>query len=119
MTMTDVAALQPTDAFDELGRIKFSATDFPTVLAKIAELAKRTIPGADDVSITLADSDGAHTAAFTGQQAVTLDEWQYQQGYGHCLAAAAATITVRVLAMFRPLTQRAGGESRLNGAEDR
>jgi GAF domain-containing protein len=94
--MTDAQAMRPTDAFAELGRIRFSDTDFATVLATVADLAKRTIPGADDVSITLVGAEGAHTAAFTGERAMTVDEWQYHQGHGPCLAAAAANITVTV-----------------------
>ncbi len=93
--MTD-AQVRPHHAFAELGRIRFSETDFATALAKVADLARRTIPGADDVSITLVGTGGAHTAAFTGQRAMTVDEWQYQHGHGPCLAAAAATITVTV-----------------------
>jgi GAF domain-containing protein len=46
--------------------------------------------------ITLVGPGGAHTAAFTGPRAMTVDEWQYQQGHGPCLAAAAANITVTV-----------------------
>jgi GAF domain-containing protein len=88
--------MEHTEAFAELGRIRFSETDLATALAKVAELAKQTIPGADDVSVTLVGAGGAHTAAFTGQRATTVDEWQYQQGHGPCLAAAAANITVTV-----------------------
>jgi GAF domain-containing protein len=91
--------IRSTDAFDELGRVRFTETDFTTVLAKVADLAKRTVPGADDVSITLVGAGGAHTAVFTGHRAVTVDEWQYQQGHGPCLAAAAANITVSVADM--------------------
>src|SRR3954471_7947276 len=94
--MTDPQNLRPTDAFDELGRIRFDETSFTEVLAKVAQLAKRTIHGADEVSVTLLGAGGAHTAAFTGERAVTVDEWQYQQGHGPCLAAAAANITVTV-----------------------
>jgi GAF domain-containing protein len=94
--MTDPQDLRPTDAFDELGRIRFDETSFTEVLAKVAQLAKRTIHGADEVSVTLLGAGGAHTAAFTGERAVTVDEWQYQQGHGPCLAAAAANITVTV-----------------------
>jgi GAF domain-containing protein len=88
--------MRPTEAFAELGRIRYDETDFATVTAKLAELAKRTIPGADDVSITLVGAGGAHTAAFAGQRAMTVDEWQYQHGHGPCVAAAAANITVTV-----------------------
>jgi GAF domain-containing protein len=88
--------MKPTDAFAELGRIDFRETDVATALAKVADLARCSIPGADDVSITLVGAGGGHTAAFTGPRAVTVDEWQYQQGHGPCLAAAAANITVTV-----------------------
>ena len=48
--MTDAQAMKPADAFAELGRIKFAETDFTTVLAKLAGLAQRTIPG-DEVTM--------------------------------------------------------------------
>jgi GAF domain-containing protein len=88
--------LDATEAFGELGRIKLSDTDLNGVLAKIAELARRTIPGAEDVSVTLVRGAGAHTAAFTGQLALTLDEWQYARGRGPCLDAAQAAAVVSV-----------------------
>ena len=94
--MTISRAVETTDAFVELGRIRFSETDLPTALAKVADLARCTIPGADDVSVTLVAAEGVHTAAFTGRRAMTVDEWQYQRGLGPCLAAAAANITVTV-----------------------
>lgn len=94
--MRDPQAMKPTDAFAELGRIDFRETDVATALAKVADLARCSIPGADDVSITLVGAGGGHTAAFTGPRAMRIDEWQYQQGHGPCLAAAAANITVTV-----------------------
>jgi GAF domain-containing protein len=94
--MTDPQAMTSAHAFAELGRINFRETDLAAALAKVADLAKGTISGADEVSITLVGAGGAHTAAYTGERAVTVDEWQYQQGHGPCLAAAAANITVTV-----------------------
>jgi GAF domain-containing protein len=94
--MTQHELLQPTDAFAELGRIAFDRTPLDEALGRIAELAKRTIPGADEVSVTLQGLGGAHTAAYTGELALLVDEWQYKQGYGPCLAAAVAAITVTV-----------------------
>jgi GAF domain-containing protein len=94
--MTDSHGMKSTEAFAELGRINFRETDFAAVIARVADIAKRTIPGADDVSITLVGPGGAQTAAFTGERAVMVDEWQYQHGHGPCLAAAAANITVTV-----------------------
>jgi len=53
--------LEPSDAFAELGRIKLADTDIDSILDKIAELAQRTIPGADEVSVTLIRGKGART----------------------------------------------------------
>jgi GAF domain-containing protein len=97
--MTHTQCMRSTDAFAELGRIKFIETDLDVVLAKVADLAKRTIPGADEVSVSLVGAGGGHTAAFTGGLGLILDEWQYQHGHGPCLAAAAANITVTVADM--------------------
>jgi hypothetical protein len=83
-----------TDAFAELGRIRFQETTFDDVLARIAELARRTIPGASAVSVTLLGTGGPHTASFDGELGLVLDQWQYEHGHGPCLAAAAANITV-------------------------
>jgi GAF domain-containing protein len=88
--MTDNQPLDPTDAFAELGRIKLSETDVDGVLHTIAELARRTIPGTDEVSVTLIRGKGATTAAFTGDLARDLDEVQYRKGHGPCLDAAAS-----------------------------
>ncbi|MGI5211765.1 GAF and ANTAR domain-containing protein [Plantactinospora sp. CA-290183] len=88
--------LDPTEAFAQLGRIKLSETNLDGVLAQIARLAKHTIPGAEEVSVTLLRGPEAQTAAFTGQVALNLDELQYQRGHGPCLAAAQARDTVSV-----------------------
>jgi GAF domain-containing protein len=94
--MTDQPPLDPTDAFAELGRIKLSETDLDGVLYKIAELAKRTIAGVDEASVTLIRGKEAHTAAFTGDLALSLDEWQYRARGGPCLDAAESAGTVEV-----------------------
>jgi GAF domain-containing protein len=92
--MTDPQPLDPADAFGQLGRMKLGETDLQGVLDQVAHLAKRTIPGADEVSVTLVTEKGAHTAAYTGQLALSLDEWQYGNGHGPCLDASAAPATV-------------------------
>ncbi len=49
--------MRPTEAFAELGRIHLGENDMTQVLTRISELAKRTIPGADEVSVTLGQAD--------------------------------------------------------------
>ena len=88
--------LDPTAAFAEIGRINLAENDLPGVLNRVAELARRTVPGADEVSVTLVRERTARTAAHTGQLALTLDEWQYRQGTGPCLEAATKQVTILV-----------------------
>jgi GAF domain-containing protein len=91
--------LQPTDphaAFAELGRIKLNETDVVGVLARVAELAKQTLPGAAEVSVTLVHGTKPHTAAFTGPLAIHLDERQYERNRGPCIEAAAGKVTLSV-----------------------
>jgi GAF domain-containing protein len=86
--MTDSHPLDPIDAFGRLSRIRLAETDLKGVLDEVARLAKRTIPGAGEVSVTLVDERDAYTAAYTGQLALDLDELQYGKGYGPCLDAS-------------------------------
>lgn len=97
--MTDLQPMDPTEAFGHLGRIKLSETTLDGVLTQVAGLARRTVPGAAEVSVTLVKGKGAHTAAFTADLALTLDEWQYAKGYGPCLDAAASGATLTVADM--------------------
>ncbi|MGI5211762.1 GAF and ANTAR domain-containing protein [Plantactinospora sp. CA-290183] len=89
----------PTEAFAELGRIKLGETDLLGVLTRVSELAQRTIPGAEEVSVTLLGQPGAQTAAFTGEMALRLDELQYEYDHGPCLAAARDAAVVSVADM--------------------
>ena len=90
---------QPTDpasAFAEFGRIKLGETDLHGVLTRVAELAQNSLPGADEVSITLVRNGRPYTAAYTGDIALHLDERQYEGDLGPCLQAAADKTTVSV-----------------------
>ncbi|WP_433729270.1 GAF domain-containing protein [Actinoplanes sp. CA-051413] len=88
--MTGAHPMDPTDAFHEIGLLAFSETSVDGLLKQLAELAKRTVPGTAEVSVTLSRGNGAHTAAFTGGLALDLDERQYEQGHGPCLDALAS-----------------------------
>src|SRR5690242_1759612 len=90
MILAATPPMDPIEAFTRLGRIRLSDTDLNGVLDTVAELAKRTIPGATEVSVTLVRKGRAETAAFTGELALRMDESQYELGAGPCLDAAAA-----------------------------
>lgn len=92
--MTDSQPLEPSDAFGRLGRMKLGESDLTGVLDEVARLAKRTIPAADEVSVTLVSGTDARTAAYTGPLALALDEWQYGHGHGPCLDASASSATL-------------------------
>ncbi|MEH0934550.1 GAF and ANTAR domain-containing protein [Micromonospora psammae] len=88
--------LDLTEAALQLGTIRHGDTPLDAVLSRIAEIARDSIPGAEEVSVTLVHGAEAHTAAYTGELALRLDEWQYEQGRGPCLDAA-TTGTVMVV----------------------
>ena len=88
--------MDPAAAFAQLGRIRLHDTDLEGVLDTIARLAKRTIHGADDVSVTLIRDNKAQTAASTGDLALRSDKDQYASGHGPCLDAATAAATLSV-----------------------
>jgi GAF domain-containing protein len=90
---------QPQDAFAELAQITLADHTLAHVMDKVARLAKRTIPGASEVSVTLLDRGTASTVAFTGQLAMDLDERQYEKGYGPCLACIDGGEPVRIDSM--------------------
>ena len=91
---TPGAALPPADptglseAFAELGRIVLAEDPLDSILNRVAELAKRLIPGAAETSVTLIHGRDATTAAYTAEVALRLDEAQYAGDIGPCLEAA-------------------------------
>ena len=86
----------PASAFAEFGRIKLGETDLPGVLTRVAALAQDTLPGADQVSITVVRDGHPYTAAYTGEIALRLDERQDERDAGPCLQAAAGKTTISV-----------------------
>lgn len=87
--MTTPEHMQPQDAFAELTTITVADHSVERVMTKVATLAKRAIPGASEVSVTLVENGHASTVAHTGSLAIELDERQYEQGYGPCLDSIA------------------------------
>ena len=90
------SSLQPQDAFEQLARVTLADHSMTSVMDRIAALAKRTVPGADEVSVTLVEKGRASTVAFTGELAVHLDERQYERGHGPCLDSIDGAEPVRI-----------------------
>lgn len=87
-------------AFARLGRIKLAETDLHGVLSEVAHLAKETLPGADEVSVTLVQGDRARTAVHTGPLALKLDERQYELKNGPCLDASMTAAPLSIPTMI-------------------
>ncbi|WP_433790531.1 GAF and ANTAR domain-containing protein [Actinoplanes sp. CA-252034] len=88
--------MDTTDVLRELGRIDLGENGLDEVMARVAALAKRTVPGAYEVSVTLVRDGGPRTVAHTGAPAEVIDRWQYASHQGPCLDAAADRKTVLV-----------------------
>ena len=88
------APLSLVEAMVELGAISLADTSLYEVTRRVAALAQATVPGADEVSMTLLDATGASTVAFTGDLAYQLDERQYEDGFGPCTDAARQGSTI-------------------------
>jgi GAF domain-containing protein len=86
----------PTTAFAELSRIMLGAQPLSETLSRVAELAKQTIPGAAEASVTLMQGPGVTSVSFTGPLAAQLDERQYESGFGPCMDAALSGATIPI-----------------------
>jgi GAF domain-containing protein len=75
-------------AVKRLSRIRLSEHSMHSALHKVVDIAKDAVPGVSEVSVTLVARDEADTVVSTGEWAVDLDQAQYEQGFGPCLAAA-------------------------------
>jgi GAF domain-containing protein len=85
-------------AYRELAKLVLAEQPLSATLRRVAELVRDVVPGADDVSVTLVEGGKARTVAFAGDSllAPTLDERQYDAGYGPCLDAAVTGQTIHI-----------------------
>jgi GAF domain-containing protein len=86
--MTESGRVDAQAAFDELARMVLSEHTMDTLLSGVAELAKSVVAGAIEVSVSLVGKNRATTVVATGELAAALDERQYDEDSGPCLAAA-------------------------------
>ena len=100
MTVPDAGGtdppLDPRAAFAELGKIMLGEQQLSEILGRVAELAKQSIPGAAEVSVTLMQDSHVSSVVFTGPLAAHLDERQYESGFGPCMDAALSGLTVTI-----------------------
>ncbi|SCG39048.1 GAF and ANTAR domain-containing protein [Micromonospora rifamycinica] len=89
--------LTPHDALAELGRLRLDETGVDEVLRMVADLARSSLRGASEVSVTLLRGSSPQSVAVTGDVALLLDEWQYRQGHGPCLDASITGDTLTVV----------------------
>ena len=82
LTMADLTTLQA-----ELTEVVLVGRTMTAVLTDLTVIARRTMPGAEAVSITLIRDDQPFTAAHDGQMALDADELQYARDYGPCVDA--------------------------------
>ena len=86
----------PLNAFAELALIVVDADPPEQTLHCVAELAKQTLGGVEEVSLTVIEGGRPRSVVFTGPLAVDLDERQYELGFGPCLDAARSGQTIVV-----------------------
>jgi GAF domain-containing protein len=78
-----------------LASIVLGHESFELVIERLTAVAKRAVPGAFEVSVTMRDSSPV-TVAATDSFASAIDQAQYEAGYGPCLDALRAGRTVVV-----------------------
>ncbi|MEV5631994.1 GAF and ANTAR domain-containing protein [Micromonospora tulbaghiae] len=88
------ARMDPADALAELSRIRLDEVALDDVLARVAELANRAVPGSVHVSVSLVQAGANRAIAYTSDLARSLDEWQYEHDDGPCLDASVSATSV-------------------------
>lgn len=88
--------LDAREAFLELGSLLLGTMALEDVLVHVADLARRTVPGASEVSVTLLTGADARSVGASGRRALALDDVQYAAGTGPCLDAAHTGRTIAI-----------------------
>ncbi|MEV6514870.1 GAF and ANTAR domain-containing protein [Micromonospora chalcea] len=82
------------EALAELSRIRLDEVALDDVLARVAGLANRAVPGSAHVSVSLTQAGANRAIAHTSDLARRLDEWQYEHDDGPCLDASVSATSV-------------------------
>jgi ANTAR domain/GAF domain len=113
---SQTSPLEEAAAYLALSEIAVIDRPIDETLNEVVALAKRVLPETPETSVTLLTNDQAWTAAFSGDLANSLDERQYEDGYGPCLDAAVSGGAIQVTVAdpdspypdFRRLAHRLG-----------
>jgi GAF domain-containing protein len=84
------------EALGELGHLLVAEESVDTTLQRVAELARRTIPGCDAAGVTLVNGRGYETVAWTDGRTIAVDQGQYERDHGPCLESIRTGRIVRV-----------------------
>ncbi|HET7723080.1 MAG TPA: ANTAR domain-containing protein [Propionibacteriaceae bacterium] len=74
-------------AFAQIADRLYEADSYDEVISRIAEAAVATVAGGELASVTLHGEQGYWSVGATGQQALDVDQEQYEAGEGPCLDA--------------------------------
>ncbi|SDT09488.1 GAF domain-containing protein [Friedmanniella luteola] len=85
-----------TTAYAELSHVALADRPADQIFEEMTGVARRVLPEATQVSVTLLVEDRARTAASSGPLALELDLRQYADSSGPCLDAAASGSTVQL-----------------------
>jgi hypothetical protein len=78
----------PVQTCAELRSMVLDQQSAGAALLQIAVLAAKSIPGADEASVTMVHEKRLHSVEFSGRLGVALDERQYPTGFGPSLEVA-------------------------------
>jgi GAF domain-containing protein len=85
-----------TDALLELAAIVLDGQKLGAVLDRVAYIARQTLPGAAEVSLTLLSGDEPFLAACTGPLAYQAARTQYEREQGPSIDSARAGVVLRI-----------------------
>ncbi|KQS65855.1 GAF and ANTAR domain-containing protein [Modestobacter sp. Leaf380] len=81
---------------ESLASVSLGDVPLAQSLSRVTEIARSAIPHTEATSITLMRGNDPFTVSYSGQLASDADELQYQRGYGPCMDAARAGLTLVV-----------------------
>ncbi len=85
-----------SDLSRALATVSFVGVPLADALQQVTDIARAAIPNSEATSITLLRGARPFTISYSGELASVADELQYERGYGPCMDAARAGLTLVV-----------------------